>query len=130
MEWKVLNSQNDIEKLFKEFYYFHDSCITEFSCKTGMKVDEKKEMRQNDVSSIKIIFKSQLCNTIEIHFEDIKKLNIHIYDKDKYFNNIDEAKMYISNNYIYWADNLEWDEDNLDNEITYIVCEKAQYIRY
>lgn len=130
MNWKKINSKNDIDNLMEKIYNFHDSCITEFSCKTGMYVDERKSMGQDGISDIKMIFKSQLCDTIEIHFEGIKKMNIHIYDKGKYFNNIDEAKMYIDNNSICWADSIEWNENNLDNEITYIVCEKAKYIMY
>ena len=87
-------------------------------------------MRQDEESEIKMILKSQLGGTIEIHFERIKQMNIHIYDKSKYFNNIDGAKMYMNNNLIFWADSMEWNETNIDNEITYIICEKIKYIIY
>ena len=85
MEWKKINSENDIDNLMKKFYNFHDSCITEFFCKTGMYIDERKNMGQDGISNIKITFKSQLCGTIEIYFEDVIKLNMHIYDKGNYY---------------------------------------------
>ncbi len=130
MDWKNVTSQNDIDEIMKKFYNFHDSCVIEFFCKTGMYVDERKYMRQDEESEIKMILKSQLGGTIEIHFERIKQMNIHIYDKSKYFNNIDGAKMYMNNNLIFWADSMEWNETNIDNEITYIICEKIKYIIY
>lgn len=127
MDWKKVNSQNDIDKLMKEFYNFHDSCMTDFSCKTGMYVDKKKRMGQDGISEISIIFQSQLCNTIEIYFENIKSLNIYVWNKDKYFNNIDEVTVYIENDLIYWINSSMSNYNNLDNETTYIICEKVKY---
>lgn len=128
MEWVELKSQENIDTLMNSFYGFHDSCIKECFYITGMFVDEnKKSMGQDNNSNIKIIFQSQLCNSIEICFEDIKELNIYTYDNDKYFNDISDAIFFIENNLIYWANSLEWNKNNSDKEITYIICKKAKY---
>ena len=127
MEWIKLETQDNINNLMNDFYEFHDSCIKECSYITGMYVDEKKNMGQDSTSSIKLLYQSQLCNSIEICFEDIKEVNIHTYDNNNYFNNISDATFFIEDGFIYWANILDWDKSNDNNEITYIICKKAKY---
>lgn len=75
MEWIELKSQENSNNLMKNFYSFHDSCIKECSYITGMSVDEKKRMGQDcNNSNIRLVFQSQLCNSIEIFFEDYKEM--------------------------------------------------------
>lgn len=40
-QWNIVKSAEDIEKLIKEYYGFHDSCLVEASYKTGEAVIEK-----------------------------------------------------------------------------------------
>lgn len=129
MEWIELKLQENINNLMNNFYSFHDSCVIEYSYITGMSVDEEKKSMGQDShnSNARLIFQSQLCNPIEISFEEIKEINIHTYNNDKYFNDISDATFFIEDDLIYWANSLNWDKNNEDKEITYIVCKKAKY---
>lgn len=129
MEWIELKTQKNIDNFMNSFYGFHDSCIKECSYITGMFVDKNKKSIKQDIhsSNMKIVFESQWCNSIEIYFEGIKEINIYTYDNDKYFNNISDAKFLIEDNLIYWANSSEWNKDNNDKEITYVICNSAKY---
>ncbi len=128
MEWIELKSQEDINNFMNDFYSFHDSCIKECSYITGMSVDEKNNMGQDSANSkIKMIFQSQLCRPIEICFEEIQEANIHTYNTNEYFNDIYEATFFIEDGLIYWANINEWNKNNTEQEITYIVSKKVKY---
>lgn len=129
MEWIELKLQKNINDLMNSFYGFHDSCIKECSYTTGMSIDKiDKSMEQDmDNSKIKLLFESQLCNPIEICFERIKEVNIYTYDNDNYFNNISDAIFFIENDLIYWANSSEWNKDEFDGKITYVICQNAKY---
>ncbi len=124
--WNVLRTKDDIDSLMGNFDGFHDSCITGIHYVTGMYVDEKKAMgNNNEKSSLVVTFQSQWSKPITINFIQIKELNINF--NEKYFENIFGVDFYIKEDFIYFVVDGDFDEKNFNQEITYIICKKVMY---
>lgn len=125
--WTIINNQTDINNFMEAFSHFHDSCIKKLEFITGMYVSDDKSMGFDKNNYIKIIFQSQFGITVELLFEEVKQLNIHHYNTDKYFNMFFDSSFFIKDDLIYWSDSA--DEDTFSNtaDLTYIYSKKVKY---
>lgn len=114
MDYFEIKKDVDIEKLMKEFNYFHDSCIKEIKYCSGGYVDEKGAMYPfNSERCINVIFQSQNANirVIEVKFDKIGKLNLVPRDED-YDCIIYGASIKKINDLFYWS---EWENFKLED---------------
>lgn len=75
-QWNIVKSAEDIEKLIKEYYGFHDSCLVEASYKTGEAVIEKGWMKfgSRKDKELHMTFHSQWKDTpLELCFIGVKQ---------------------------------------------------------
>lgn len=108
MNWNVIETQEDIDKLMNDYGYFHDGCIKELKYISGGYVDENLSMSPiNSLRNLSIIFHRQYKNpsAIEMIFEGIQKMNLEPSD-GSHDCIIYEASLKKINGFYYWAD---WD---------------------
>ncbi|MCL2425178.1 MAG: hypothetical protein FWD05_02460 [Oscillospiraceae bacterium] len=114
MKYIEINDYKDVEKLMKEFCYFHDSCIKEIAYTSGSYVNNDKTMRPiNDERRVSIILQSQISEhrTIELCFELIEKLNLQ--PKGEGFESVIYGASLVANDELfYWSD---WEGLNIKN---------------
>lgn len=130
MRYFEINDDRDIEKLMKEFNYFHDSCIKEIKYNSGGYVDEKGAMYPfNSKRCVKMIFQSQSANirVIELKFDGITKLNLFPRNEE-YDCVIYGASVKKIDNIYYWS---EWEnlklEDLSKEEGTWVSADKISW---
>ncbi len=130
MNWNVIETQEDIDKLMREYGHFHDGCIKELKYISGGYVDKDLSMNPfNSKRVLNIIFQRQYKNptVIEMIFEGIQKMNLEPSNGD-YDCIIYEASLKKINDIYYWAD---WDNFEVDdiNEIkrTWIAASKIKW---
>lgn len=111
--WCDIKTQNDAINFMKMTHCFHDSCIKEIKYVSGAYVDDDLSMYPiNDKRLLKIIVQSQFENlsVIEMEFTGLKYMKLFPVD-NTYTCEIHGATMLINNNCIYWCD-----EENLTQE--------------
>ena len=112
MEWNIIESQEDIQKLLNIFGDFHDSCIKELKYVSGAYVSANLAMNpSNSKRDLSVIFQRQCKDptVIEIVFEGVQKVNLIPSTGSKDWI-IYEASLKRINGTYYWAD---W--DNFEN---------------
>ena len=130
MNYFEIKKDDDIEKLMREFNYFHDSCIKEIKYCSGGYVDDKGAMYPfNSERSVNVIFQSQNANTrvIEMKFEKIKKLNLVPRDEE-YDCIIYDASIKKVNDLFYWSESGDFKlEDVGEEDGTWISAENISW---
>ena len=79
MDWKKINSENDINDLLKTFGGFHDGVLREMHLWNDYYVDEDLSMDSGDgMLNAKVLFQRQgkEPSTIEMLFWGVNKINI------------------------------------------------------
>lgn len=130
MNYKEIETEEDIKELMEEFCYFHDSCIKEMNYVSGCYVDVNRAMQPINVNrTVEIIFQSQMsdCRTIQVQFDKIKKLNLEPRDEE-YDAIIYGASLIKVNMAFYWS---EWEnlktEDINSSRGTWIAAERIRW---
>ncbi|MCB7521847.1 hypothetical protein LIZ64_08860 [[Clostridium] hylemonae] len=114
MEYKSIETQEDIEIFMAGFNGFHDSCIKELYYYSGGYVSVDRAMYPfNSVRSVSIIFQSQISEhpAIEMRFELIHQLNLQPRRED-YDCIIYDASLVKIGELFYWS---EWGEFQLED---------------
>lgn len=116
MEWKELKDRNDINSLLVTFGGFHDSCLKELYMWTESYVDEDLSMSMStDLdTNVRILFQRQYDSpsAIEMLFEGVTQFHI-VPSPINYDPVIYEAKLFLHEGYFYWADDYDWESNNL-----------------
>lgn len=114
VEYKSIETQEDIDVLMMEFKDFHDSCIKELNYYSGGYVDVDRTMHPiNSVRNVSIIFQSQISDypVIEMKFELIHQLNLQPRPEN-YDCIIYESSLVKIDELFYWS---EWGRFQLED---------------
>lgn len=114
MEYNIIETQEDINLLMREYKGFHDSCIKELSYYSGGYVSADRAMYPfNSVRNVSAIFQSQISEhpTIEMRFELIHRLNLQPR-LENYDCIIYDASLVKLGVLFYWS---EWDGFQLED---------------
>ncbi len=144
LEWKLIQTQKDIDELMEYFYGFHDTCINSISYVSGNKVNEDKSMIFGMIEDYKlnIVFDSQWKNQIELCFTGVRRMHL-VGLEDNYSNEILGASISFYKNIlpsrfnapskvIVWSDDSYFDIKNVDNSltepsITYVIAHELKW---
>jgi len=117
--WEEIKDQADIDKLLKDYGYFHDSCLRDIYITTREFVDEKLAMHFDNKLTGSLLFQRQFgtATVLELKFEDITQLNFIPFDETTNAV-IYNATLMKTNGIFYWADIEDWKIG--DNDSTWI----------
>jgi hypothetical protein len=130
MDFKQIESSEDIECLMKKLLRFHDSCIKEIRYISGGYVSEEKTMHPfNSKRIVYMLIQSQHSEipVIELQFNLIDKLNLKPKFGD-YDCVIYEASLIKKNDLFYWSERAGFDTQDADNDnITWISAKELSW---
>lgn len=118
MKWIEIKSNEDIQKINKQYNNFEDSYLINFSFESGNYVDSERIGYENN-NNILILKFERIDNnpfSIELMFERTRRLNCFfpIEGKDNWTSGIQYAKIAKNEEFYYWT---VWEEFNpYDNE--------------
>ncbi|MCX7884280.1 MAG: hypothetical protein N2448_04535 [Caloramator sp.] len=127
MNWKDINSENDIDDLFTTFGGFHDGVMREMHLWNDYYVDEDLGMNSGDGTlNAKVLFQRQWekPSAIEMLFLGIYKINI-ISTPPNYWYMIFDATLIYKDGLYYWAETGDWDIG--DNSVTWISSKSIRW---
>lgn len=127
MDWKEINSENDIDDLFTTFGGFHDGVLREMHLWNDYYVDEDLSMNSGDgMLNAKVLFQRQWekPSAIEMLFLGIYKINI-ISTPPNYWYMIFDATLIYKDGLYYWAEVGDWDIG--DNSVTWISSKNIRW---
>lgn len=110
--------------LWRELFFFHDSCIKEIRYVSGAYVNENLVMRPiNESRVLSVIFQRQFedISMIELQFEGIDYLKL-FPNNENYTCEILDSSMFIFNNRIFWADSGDVSPSNLESYDGTLIC--------
>ncbi len=110
MNWKTIETKEDIEELMIHFGGFHDSCIKELSYQTGTFVDHELGMNVANKPSLRILFQRQSPELPAVELEFFRMVEAHLRSRAYHHDTvIFGATFYLSPDGIWWADQVNWD---------------------
>ena len=116
--WNEIKNNDDIKKLMDEVWTFHDSCIKEIKYISGAYVKEDLKMRPiNESRILKILIQRQFKNmsVMELEFSGLRYLKLMPCDEN-YTCEIFDSALLMKDGYIYWCDNGDLEDINLETE--------------
>jgi len=127
--WQELTSQKDIDDFMKEVTDFHDSCLKEIKYKSGAYTDGKWMHVINDLRVVNVIFQGffGIHSAIELEFSKLHHLILYPIH-ESHTCEIFDAKMFLIDGLIYWCDNGDIKEEDLEDYEGTIIC--AERIRW
>lgn len=132
MEWIYINNADDIKYLEEVFNNFLDSEIVSFNFNSGNYVDSNLIGHEYMTNTLNIIF--QRLDTkpfsIELSFEEMRKLSIYTPLSDECSADILYAKIIMTNGFIYWTkwkDFNPCNKDHLRADTTYIESKRLKW---
>ncbi|AEE92445.1 hypothetical protein [Tepidanaerobacter acetatoxydans] len=127
MDWKEINSENDINDLLKTFGGFHDGVLREMHLWNDYYVDEDLRMDSGDgMLNAKVLFQRQgkEPSVIEIIFLGIDKINI-VSTPPNYWYMIFDATWVYKEGLYYWAEVGDWEIE--DNSVTWLSSQNIKW---
>jgi len=115
--WNEIKSQDDIDSFLEMYGWFHDGCIKELKYTSGAFVSKNLSMRPFDHDHVlRIVFQRQYRDpsVIEMEFMRIKRLHLVPADLN-YDCIIMDTTMLMKDNYIYWCDEGNISENEIDD---------------
>lgn len=120
MEWKKLETQEDIEKMLKFYDHFEDTFLVRFTFESGNYVDSK-EWVGYEVNDNNLIVRFDRLNNnlndpyaIELLFERTRRMNciFPFWGKDNWTAGIMYAKIVHNDEFFYWTEWRDFDQYN------------------
>ena len=111
MDWKEINSENDINDLLKTFGGFHDGVLREMHLWNDYYVGEDLSMNSGDgMLNAKVLFQRQWekPSTIEMLFLGVNNINIISTPLNYWYMIFDTTLVYKDGLY-YWAEVGDWE---------------------
>lgn len=127
MDWKEINSENDIDDLFTTFGGFHDGVLREMYLWNDYYINEDLSMNSGDgMLNAKALFQRQWekPSAIEMLFLGIYKINITSTPPD-YWHMMFDASLIYKDGLYYWAEVGDWDIG--DNSVTWISSKNIRW---
>ncbi|SDY91113.1 hypothetical protein SAMN05660462_01199 [Proteiniborus ethanoligenes] len=127
MDWKEINSENDINDLLKTFGGFHDGVLREMHLWNDYYVDEDLSMDSGDgMLNAKVLFQRQgkEPSTIEMLFWGVNKINIISTPPNHWYMIFDTTLVYKDGLY-YWAEAGDWEIG--DNSVTWLSSKNIKW---
>ena len=122
--WNEIKNEKELRDFMDMLCYFHDSCIKEISYLSGAYVNEDLSMYPvNEQRLLRMIIQRQFINpsVIEMEFVGLKYLNLYPTD-DSYTCEILDATMIFKDNCIYWCDEGNLTEPEIDTYKGTVIC--------
>jgi hypothetical protein len=126
--WTEIKEQSDIDKLFKLYGYFHDSCLRDIYISTREFIDERLAMHFGNKLTASLLFQRQFGpeTVLELNFEDIEQFNFRPFEETENAV-IYDAKLMIVNGLFYWADYADW---KIGDDDSIWICGKKLFWRF
>lgn len=128
MKWRIVKSQEDVERMNETFGEFHDCCLKEVSFSTGGYVSDNFTMNVISLPAARFLFQRQIKNpsVIEVEFKDVKQINIKPAEKDQGVDII-ATHLYLKNGIFFWSEkDYEFHESGKD-AYTWIAAQFVQW---
>ncbi len=125
--WHKINNETELKDFMSEMWSFHDSCIKEMKYVSGAYVNEDRSMcaiNTKRLLSVVVQRQSKENSTIEMVFEGLKFLKMFPCD-EKYSCEIFGATMFFKEGYVYWCDDEDVTEEDIDTFEGTIICASA-----
>lgn len=132
MNWINIDTEEDIINIQKIFGNFLDAEIVSFRFESGNYVDEELVGHEYMNNDFYIIFQRMDSNpfSIEVVFEQMRRINFYAPLIDECSASISFAKFIKNKNFIYWTKWKEFDPYNLEHlraDVTYIEAKRAKW---
>ncbi|MBE6756799.1 MAG: hypothetical protein E7555_10135 [Ruminococcaceae bacterium] len=125
--WHKISNEKELQDFMNEMWSFHDSCIKEMKYVSGAYVDGDLSMQAvNTKRCLSVIIQRQAKEntTIEMVFEKLKFLKLFPCD-EKYTCEIFGATMFFKDGYVYWCDDDDVTDADIDTFEGTIICASA-----
>ena len=122
--WYEITSDKELQLFLREIWFFHDSCIKGLTYISGAYVNDDLSMHPiNDVRRLSMLLQRQNSNlsTIELEFSGLNYLKLYPVD-EAYTCEILDAAMFFRNGWIYWCDDGDVSEEELDDYEGTLIC--------
>ena len=126
--WNEIVSQEDINSFMELLGGFHDGCIKEFKYISGAFVQENLSMHPfNRKRKLKMIIQRQYRDpsVIEMEFGGLIQLQVFPMDENRGDCIIFGATMLKGDGYIYWCDDENLSENDLDSYGGTLICSES-----
>ena len=126
--WKTINNESELKDFMQLMCNFHDSCIKEMRYLSGAYVQENLSMYPyNNERALKVIIQRQERNpcSIEMEFTGLLKMNLFLEDSDDYTCEIIGATMIFARDRIYWCDDTDLSEADMERYKGTLICSKS-----
>jgi hypothetical protein len=129
-QYLSLKGEDELNSFMKEYGSFHDSCISKCTIITGYSVNEELNMTvpMNFATCVSITIEKQKYKyrLIELLFEEVIHLNF-VPAQENYDRIIYDAYFKYNAGLVFWADDGDWNPENIDNSICWISAKKCSW---